>query len=91
MIGGAATHRQIQGVNVNLFLESSEDPDKKSTNEQILESCGKIDKKKCIAKTKRQVLLGTSLEEVGIQSTNTVGEILVDWHKEDLKTNIWFY
>lgn len=52
MIGGAATHRQIQGVNVNLFLESSEDPDKKSTNEQILESCGKIDKKKMHSQNK---------------------------------------
>lgn len=71
-----STHRQIQRVNANLFLGSTEDPDEKSTNEQILESSGmtRQNKKKMHSQNKEA---GTSLEGVVIQSSNTVGGIVV--------------
>lgn len=56
MIGGAATHWQIQRVNANFFLKSTEDLDEKRTNEQILESCGKTEKESMPKQTYRDLV-----------------------------------
>lgn len=86
------THRQKQWVNANLFLELTEYPDEKSTEEQkSLRELWEDRQKVHHWNQDIGTFGGSHLELVSLQNSNTVEGILVDWHKEDLETNISFY